>query len=144
MACLEWAIPVGGATVASRSRPVLDLVQERRAGTTPPERERLQTLVERDELNDLYGSTLCTCCSSACPSFWWKPNKYVGQAGLLQDYRGIAAEGLKKTLLMFDFFNDVAAKAQAGLAMTRPRTPAATATPPAGGSTSSRSLDGRR
>ena len=89
VACLEWAIPVGGATVASRSRPVLDLVQEQRAGTTPPERERLQTLVERDELNDLYGSTLCTCCSSACPSFWWKPNKYVGQAGLLQDYRFI-------------------------------------------------------
>ena len=45
--------------------------------------------VPRKVLNDLYGSTLCTCCSSACPSFWWKPNKYVGQAGLLQDYRFI-------------------------------------------------------
>ena len=30
------------------------------------------------------------------------------------DVADIAAEGLKKTLLMFDFFNDVAAKAQAG------------------------------
>jgi len=87
VACLEWAIPVGGATVASRSRPVLDLVQERRAGTTPPERERLQTPVERDELNGLYECILCACCSSACPSFWWNPDKYVGPAGLLQAYR---------------------------------------------------------
>ena len=26
----------------------------------------------------------CGCCSSACPSFWWNPDKYVGPAGLLQ------------------------------------------------------------
>jgi aconitate hydratase 2 / 2-methylisocitrate dehydratase len=32
---------------------------------------------------------------------------------------GIAAEGLKKTLLMFDFFNDVAAKAKAGNAKAK-------------------------
>ncbi|HVL44266.1 MAG TPA: aconitate hydratase B, partial [Acidovorax sp.] len=30
------------------------------------------------------------------------------------DVAGVAAEGLKKTLLMFDFFNDVATKAKAG------------------------------
>jgi hypothetical protein len=44
----------------------------------PPERERLQTPVERDELNGLYECILCACCSSACPSFWWNPDKYVG------------------------------------------------------------------
>jgi succinate dehydrogenase / fumarate reductase iron-sulfur subunit len=27
------------------------------------------------------------CCSSACPSFGWTPDKYVGPAGLLQAYR---------------------------------------------------------
>ncbi len=32
---------------------------------------------------------------------------------------GVAAEGLKKTLLMFDYFNDVAAKAKAGNAKAR-------------------------
>jgi aconitate hydratase 2/2-methylisocitrate dehydratase len=32
---------------------------------------------------------------------------------------GVAAEGLKKTLLMFDFFNDVAAKAKAGNAKAK-------------------------
>jgi len=53
----------------------------------PPERERLQLPVERDELNGLYECILCACCSSACPSFWWNPDKYVGPAGLLQAYR---------------------------------------------------------
>ncbi len=35
------------------------------------------------------------------------------------DVAGVAAEALKKTLLMFDYFNDVAAKAKAGNAKAR-------------------------
>ena len=53
----------------------------------PPARERLQSPEARDELNGLYECILCACCSSACPSFWWNPDKYVGPAGLLQAYR---------------------------------------------------------
>ena len=53
----------------------------------PPERERLQSPEARDELNGLYECILCACCTSACPSFWWNPDKYVGPAGLLQAYR---------------------------------------------------------
>jgi succinate dehydrogenase / fumarate reductase iron-sulfur subunit len=53
----------------------------------PPERERLQSPTERDELDGLYECILCACCSSACPSYWWNPDKYVGPAGLLQAYR---------------------------------------------------------
>ena len=53
----------------------------------PPEKERLQSPVARDELNGLYECILCACCSSACPSYWWNPDKYVGPAGLLQAYR---------------------------------------------------------
>jgi len=53
----------------------------------PPERERLQSPEARDDLNGLYECILCACCSSACPSFWWNPDKYVGPAGLLQAYR---------------------------------------------------------
>jgi succinate dehydrogenase / fumarate reductase iron-sulfur subunit len=53
----------------------------------PPERERLQAPEAREELNGLYECILCACCSSACPSFWWNPDKYVGPAGLLQAYR---------------------------------------------------------
>lgn len=55
--------------------------------TPPPKRERLQSPDERDALDGLYECILCACCSSACPSFWWNPDKYVGPAGLLQAYR---------------------------------------------------------
>ena len=55
-----------------------------------PERERLQSPEDRDELNGLYECILCACCSTACPSFWWNPDKFVGPAGLLQAYRFIA------------------------------------------------------
>jgi succinate dehydrogenase / fumarate reductase iron-sulfur subunit len=57
--------------------------------TPPPERERLQTPQERDQLDGLYECILCACCSSACPSYWWNPDKFVGPAGLLQAYRFI-------------------------------------------------------
>ncbi|HEY9461269.1 MAG TPA: succinate dehydrogenase iron-sulfur subunit [Paralcaligenes sp.] len=55
----------------------------------PPEKERLQSPEAREELNGLYECILCGCCSTACPSFWWNPDKFVGPAGLLQAYRFI-------------------------------------------------------
>ena len=58
--------------------------------TQPPEKERLQTPAAREELDGLYECILCACCSTACPSFWWNPDKFVGPAGLLQAYRFIA------------------------------------------------------
>jgi succinate dehydrogenase / fumarate reductase iron-sulfur subunit len=56
----------------------------------PPERERLQSPDEREELNGLWECILCACCSTSCPSFWWNPDKFVGPAGLLQAYRFLA------------------------------------------------------
>ena len=56
----------------------------------PPERERLQSPQQREELDGLYECILCACCSTSCPSFWWNPDKFVGPAGLLQAYRFIA------------------------------------------------------
>lgn len=56
----------------------------------PMQKERLQPPEARDELNGLYECILCACCSSACPSYWWNPDKYVGPAGLLQAYRLLA------------------------------------------------------
>ena len=55
-----------------------------------PEKERLQSPEQREELDGLYECILCACCSSSCPSFWWNPDKFVGPAGLLQAYRFIA------------------------------------------------------
>ncbi len=56
----------------------------------PPEKERLQSPEERLQLDGLYECILCACCSTACPSFWWNPDKFVGPAGLLAAYRFIA------------------------------------------------------
>jgi succinate dehydrogenase / fumarate reductase iron-sulfur subunit len=55
-----------------------------------PEKERLQSPEDREELNGLYECILCACCSTSCPSFWWNPDKFVGPAGLLQAYRFLA------------------------------------------------------
>ncbi len=56
----------------------------------PPARERLQSPEEREKLDGLYECILCACCSTACPSFWWNPDKFIGPAGLLQAYRFLA------------------------------------------------------
>ena len=56
----------------------------------PPETERLQSPAQRASLDGLYECILCGCCTTACPSFWWNPDKFVGPAGLLQAYRFIA------------------------------------------------------
>ena len=56
----------------------------------PPATERLQSPEDRAELDGLYECILCACCSTACPSFWWNPDKFIGPAGLLQAYRFLA------------------------------------------------------
>ncbi len=55
-----------------------------------PARERLQTPEQRAQLDGLYECILCACCTSACPSFWWNPDKFVGPSGLLQARRFLA------------------------------------------------------
>lgn len=58
--------------------------------TPPPATERLQSPEERAKLDGLYECILCACCSTACPSYWWNPDKFMGPAALLQAYRFIA------------------------------------------------------
>ncbi len=55
-----------------------------------PAIERLQSPQDREKLDGLYECILCACCSTACPSFWWNPDKFIGPAGLLQAYRFLA------------------------------------------------------
>jgi len=56
-------------------------------GKDAPAREHLQSIEEREKLDGLYECILCACCSTACPSFWWNPDKFVGPSGLLHAYR---------------------------------------------------------
>ena len=46
-------------------------------------RETLQSPAQRAELDGLYECILCACCSTACPSWWWNPDKFAGPAALL-------------------------------------------------------------
>ncbi|WPX97098.1 succinate dehydrogenase iron-sulfur subunit [Candidatus Bandiella euplotis] len=54
-----------------------------------PDKERLQSPEEREQLDGLYECILCACCSTSCPSYWWNGDKYLGPAILLQAYRWI-------------------------------------------------------
>ena len=58
--------------------------------TPAPERERPQTPQERAKLDGLWECILCFSCSTACPSYWWNGDRYLGPAILLQAYRWIA------------------------------------------------------
>lgn len=55
--------------------------------TPPPQTEWKQSPEQRAKLDGLYECILCACCSTACPSYWWNPDKYLGPAVLLQAYR---------------------------------------------------------
>ena len=58
--------------------------------TPAPERERPQSPAERAKLDGLWECILCFSCSTACPSYWWNGDRYLGPAVLLQAYRFIA------------------------------------------------------
>ena len=58
--------------------------------TTPSGKERLQSPEQREQLDGLYECILCACCSTACPSYWWNADKFLGPAILLQAYRWLA------------------------------------------------------
>ncbi|MBW7837350.1 MAG: succinate dehydrogenase iron-sulfur subunit, partial [Sphingomonadales bacterium] len=57
------------------------------SATPAPDKERLQSKEDRAKLDGLYECILCACCSTACPSYWWNGDRYLGPAILLQAYR---------------------------------------------------------
>jgi succinate dehydrogenase / fumarate reductase iron-sulfur subunit len=52
-----------------------------------PEKEWPQSSVDRAKLDGLYECILCACCTTACPSYWWNEDRYLGPATLLQARR---------------------------------------------------------
>ena len=56
----------------------------------PSGKERFQSPQDREKLDGLYECILCACCSTACPSYWWNSDKFLGPAVLLQAYRWLA------------------------------------------------------
>ena len=55
----------------------------------PPDRERLQSKQDQEKIDQPSACILCACCSTACPSYWWHSDRYLGPAALLQAYRWI-------------------------------------------------------
>jgi succinate dehydrogenase / fumarate reductase iron-sulfur subunit len=71
-----------------------------------PEIERLQSPEERARLDGLYECILCACCSTACPSFWWNPDRFLGPAALLQSWRFLSDSRDQATGERLDDLND--------------------------------------
>ena len=57
--------------------------------TPTPEKEWRQSHEDRAKLDGLYECILCACCSTACPSYWWNSDRFMGPAALLQAQRWI-------------------------------------------------------
>ncbi|EQD64441.1 succinate dehydrogenase iron-sulfur subunit, partial [mine drainage metagenome] len=55
----------------------------------PPDGERLQSKAEQEQIDRPAACILCACCSTACPSYWWNSDRYLGPAALLAAYRWI-------------------------------------------------------
>ncbi len=72
----------------------------------PPDSERRQSKEERGKLDGLWECILCFCCSTACPSYWWNGDRYLGPAVLIQAYRWIADSRDEATGERLDFLED--------------------------------------
>ena len=55
----------------------------------PPDRERLQSKEDQEKIDRPAACILCACCSTACPSYWWNSERFLGPAALLAAYRWI-------------------------------------------------------
>ncbi|TRW17646.1 succinate dehydrogenase iron-sulfur subunit [Glacieibacterium frigidum] len=72
----------------------------------PSGEERLQTVEDRSKIDGLYECILCACCSTACPSYWWNSDKFLGPAILLQAYRWLADSRDEMTGERLDMLED--------------------------------------
>ncbi|MGH8111401.1 MAG: succinate dehydrogenase iron-sulfur subunit [Rhodanobacteraceae bacterium] len=76
------------------------------AKSVPGSRERLQSPEDRKKLDGLYECILCACCTTACPSYWWNPDRFLGPAVLLQAYRWIVDSRDEATGERLDYLDD--------------------------------------
>jgi succinate dehydrogenase / fumarate reductase iron-sulfur subunit len=77
-----------------------------RAATPPPDKERRQSRQDRARLDGLYECILCACCSTACPSYWWNSERYLGPAALLQAHRWLVDSRDEETGARLDDIED--------------------------------------
>ena len=71
-----------------------------------PDRERLQSKADQEKIDRPSACILCACCSTACPSYWWNSERYLGPAALLAAYRWIVDSRDEATGERLDALND--------------------------------------
>lgn len=76
------------------------------SSVAPTGKERLQSIEDREQLDGLYECILCACCSTACPSYWWNSDRYLGPAILLQAYRWLVDSRDEATGERLDMLED--------------------------------------
>ncbi len=74
--------------------------------TPEPEKEWLQSPTDRHKLDGLYECILCACCSTACPSYWWNSDRFLGPAALLQAHRWVVDSRDQATDERIDYVDD--------------------------------------
>ncbi|HET7276159.1 MAG TPA: succinate dehydrogenase iron-sulfur subunit [Longimicrobiaceae bacterium] len=71
----------------------------------PPERERLQSIEDRERFDDTTKCILCAACTTACPSFWANEN-FVGPAAIVNAHRFIFDSRDEAGAERMDLLND--------------------------------------
>jgi succinate dehydrogenase / fumarate reductase iron-sulfur subunit len=72
----------------------------------PPDRERLQISEDQMKVDEPSACILCACCSTACPSYWWNSDRFLGPAVLLQAYRWLVDSRDEATGARLDALED--------------------------------------
>ena len=71
----------------------------------PPERERLQSVSDRELFDDTTKCILCAACTTSCPSFWAN-EEFVGPAAIVNAHRFIFDSRDSGTAERLDILND--------------------------------------
>ncbi|MFZ2488345.1 MAG: succinate dehydrogenase iron-sulfur subunit [Anaerolineae bacterium] len=70
-----------------------------------PDRERYQSVEDREIFDDTTKCILCACCTTSCPSFWAN-GEYMGPASIVQAHRFIFDSRDQATQERLDIAND--------------------------------------
>ncbi|MBV9773944.1 MAG: succinate dehydrogenase iron-sulfur subunit [Gemmatimonadetes bacterium] len=71
----------------------------------PPQRERLQSIADRERFDDTTKCILCAACTTSCPSFWAN-EEFVGPAAIVNAHRFIFDSRDEAAGARLDILND--------------------------------------
>ncbi len=77
-----------------------------RTKSAEPRDEWRQSVEDRGKLDGLYECILCACCSTACPSYWWNSDRFLGPAALIHAHRWISDSRDEATAERLDDLED--------------------------------------